>query len=204
MLRTGPNTYASSFESVSRETQERLRVYVNLLSRWNQTVNLVSQRDVPNLWARHIGDSLTLATLISEGTVHGIDLGSGAGFPGLVISIVTGIRFTLVESDHRKAAFLLEAARLTKANAEIVCDRIEALTPTRYPLVVARGLAPLRVLLAYANVLLTPNGIGLFPKGTKARAELLDAQREWLFRVEQYPGTQQNACILRVSDIARA
>jgi 16S rRNA (guanine527-N7)-methyltransferase len=189
-------------ESVSRETRQRLAAYVDLLLRWQRTINLISQRDAGQIWTRHIADSLQLAPLIPPGTDRGIDLGSGAGLPGLVLAIATGIPFDLIEADHRKAAFLREAARLTAAPATIHATRIEAAPVLPAPLVTARAVAPLDTLLGWAFPLLAPNGICLFPKGRGVEDELTSAAAQWHMHVVRTPSrTDPSATILRISEI---
>ena len=192
-------------ESVSRETMDRLRNYVALLLRWNATINLVGRGDADLLWTRHVADSLRLRPLVPPGTIAATDLGSGAGLPGLVLAIVTGIPFALVEADRRKAAFLLEAARVTVAPATVHCTRIEAARIPPAPLVTARALAPLPRLLDYARPLLAPDGICLFPKGAGAEAEVADARRRgWRFTVERHDNpAAPDRTVLRISDLAR-
>jgi 16S rRNA (guanine527-N7)-methyltransferase len=193
-----------NLDSVSRETQARLEAFAALLLRWNATVNLIARRDEPELWSRHIADSFQLAPLIPPSTSHGIDLGTGGGFPGLVLAIATNIPFDLIESDHRKAAFLREAGRATKAPIRVHAVRAEAARVERAPLVTSRALAPLSHLIALAVPLLAPNGICLFLKGAAAESELTAAATGWHMRVERVPSqTAQDACILRISDIAR-
>ena len=182
-------------------SEARLRLLVALVERWSPKINLISRRDIPLLWQRHVEDSLALAPLIPSGTSTAIDLGSGAGFPGLVLAITTGIAFTLIESDARKAAFLLEAARLTAAPATVLNTRIEAARPDPAPLVPARALAPLVDLAGLALPHLAPGGVCLFPKGRNAAAELTAARRLWQMEVEQFPGTGPHASILKVSNI---
>src|SRR5262245_29718490 len=99
--------------NVSRETQESLHQFAALLLRWNRTVNLISRSDEQHLWNRHIDDSLQLLPLMAPLPSRAIDLGSGAGFPGLVLALASGVRFDLLEADQRKCAFLREAARVT-------------------------------------------------------------------------------------------
>lgn len=198
---TPPNAPSPLGESVSRETLHRLRAYVELLSRWNKTVNLMARNEETNIWDRHIGDSLRLRELIPTDAISAVDLGSGAGLPGLVLAIATGLPFTLVEADHRKAAFLHEAVRITHASAGVLCCRIEALPLEQYPVIVARGLAPLSRLLAYAHRLLAPGGVGIFPKGQGVEAEIRDARREWRFVATRHVGTREGSCVLRISDI---
>jgi 16S rRNA (guanine527-N7)-methyltransferase len=185
--------------------QAALEAFAALLLRWNRTVNLIARRDEANLWERHIEDSLQLVPLIAPGTRHAIDLGSGGGFPGLVLAIATAIPFDLIESDQRKAAFLREATRVTKAPATIHASRIEATALPPAPLVTARALAPLPDLLALAAPKLAPGGICLFLKGQTATSELTDAAGRWHMRCDRLPSrTNPAASILRISEIARA
>lgn len=189
-------------EGVSRETADRLAVYVDLLLRWQRTINLISPKDVEHVWTRHLADSLQLAPLIPKDTIRGIDLGSGAGLPGLVLAIATGVSFDLVESDQRKAAFLREAARLTAAPAVVHSVRIEAavLRPAR--LITARALAPLPVLLRWAYPLLAPNGACVFPKGQNVEDELTGAANQWHMQVRRTASrTNPSATILCISEI---
>lgn len=188
--------------SVSRETRERLEAYVEILLRWNHTINLVSRKDEANIWDRHIEDALTLAPHIPDGVGHAIDLGSGGGLPGIVLAIATGVEFYLVESDQRKAAFLREAIRHTGANAVVHAERAEQarLPPTL--LVTARALATLPKLLTWAAPLLLPGGVCLFPKGRNIAEELTLASAQWHMKVQTIDGFGAST-ILRISEIAR-
>jgi 16S rRNA (guanine527-N7)-methyltransferase len=189
---------------VSRETLDRLSILVDLLLLWNQRIRLMSQADEATIWTRHVADSLQLAPLMGLVSTHAIDLGSGAGFPGLVLSLATGVRFCLVEVDQRKAAFLREAARLTGTNVEILVARAESLRVGAVPLVTARACAPLEKLLAYAAPLLTSTGKCLFPRGVQVESELTVALRAWNMAVERFPSrTAPDATILRLSGIHR-
>ena len=191
-------------EDVSRETVDRLEAYVALLLQWNQTINLISRKDEPEIWTRHIRDSLALLPLLPPEFPHAIDLGSGGGLPGLVLCIVTGRPFTLIESDQRKAAFLREAARRTKAPARILAVRIEAAKAPPAPLITARALAPLPALLDLSARLLAPGGICVFPKGRTVQDELTQAARQWHMRIQQTVSpTDPTATILRLSEIRR-
>lgn len=190
---------------VSRETRDRLTAYVELLLRWQRTINLISARDIDQVWTRHIADSLQLLPLIPPGTDRAIDLGSGAGLPGLVLAIATGLHFDLVEADQRKAAFLREAARITGAAATVHATRIEAAMIAPAPLVTARALAPLSVLLGWAARFLAPGGICLFPKGRGAEDELTGAAAQWQMQIQRTPSrTDPSATILRISEISPA
>jgi 16S rRNA (guanine527-N7)-methyltransferase len=194
----------NNISDVSRETKIRLEAFATLLLRWNRTVNLIARRDEAELWPRHIDDSLQLAPLIPLGTPRGIDIGTGGGFPGLVLAIATGIPFDLIEADRRKAAFLREAARLVQAPVQVHTARAEAAALDPAPLVTSRALAPLPRLLALAVPLLVPDGICLVLKGVNVESELTAAAAEWNMQVERAPSqTAPGACILRISDITR-
>lgn len=190
---------------VSRETRERLEVYVAEVLKWNRRVNLISKADEPAIWPRHIDDALQLVPFIPAGATRAIDLGSGAGIPGLILAIATGIEFDLIEADQRKAAFLREAARLTGAPVRIYPQRIEAAFLVPAPVVTARALAPLCTLVDLAAPLIAPAGIALFPKGESVDAELTGAQCKWNMRVERFPSrTHPRGVILRLSEVERA
>ena len=190
--------------AVSRETAERLDQFVALVLAWNRTINLIGKQDAAQIRARHLDDSLALLPHLPEGFARAIDLGSGGGFPGLVLAIATGRPFDLVESDQRKAAFLREAARVTNAPATVHAARIEAVRLAPAPLVTARALAPLATLLDWATPLLAPGGVCVFPKGRTAEQELTQAREQWHMRVEQWSNPlAPDARILRLSEISR-
>jgi len=181
-------------ENVSHETMDRLERYVALVRKWTKAISLVSQGDHDIIWSRHVLDSLRLLPLIPQNTVRGADLGSGAGFPGLILALVSNIPFDLIEADRRKAAFLVEAQRATDAPVQVHCARIENLDLPRVPLVTARALAPLTTLLAYADRLLLPGGTALFPKGSHADEEIAAATQRWCMQIQrsddpQHPGS---------------
>jgi 16S rRNA (guanine527-N7)-methyltransferase len=193
--------HSSEPNGVPRETLDR---FAALLLRWNRTVNLISAGDEASLWDRHIADSLQLVPLMVPRPDRAIDLGSGAGFPGLILALATGVPFELIEADKRKAAFLHEAARITKAPVEVHAARIEAVRVPPAPLITARALAPLPRLLALAAPLLTPGGACLFLKGANAEAELTHAATQWHMQVQRVPSrTTPGACILRISHLSR-
>lgn len=189
---------------VSRETEERLNELVALLLVWNKTINLISRGDEKLVWQRHVRDSLALVALMSTDLTRATDLGSGAGFPGLVLAIATGTHFDLIEADQRKCAFLREAARKTAAPVTIHPTRIESARVPPAMLITARALAPLVTLLGWAAPLLALGGICLFPKGRGVTEELTAAAIEWQMRVERLPSaTDPTSTILRISEIAR-
>jgi 16S rRNA (guanine527-N7)-methyltransferase len=178
---------------VSRETAARLDRFVELFLTWQRKLNLVSSSTVGTLWTRHIADSLQLVRLAPEATTW-LDLGSGGGFPGLVIACVladtAGRRAHLVESNARKAAFLREATRILDLPAVVHCARIEDFVPRwsdSADVVVARALAPLPRLLDYASPALKKGAKGLFLKGQDVEAELTEAAKSWNITADLVP-----------------
>jgi 16S rRNA (guanine527-N7)-methyltransferase len=181
---------------------EKLEVFATLARRWSQRINLVSRSDLTALWPRHIEDSLQLGPLLETHPPPALDLGSGAGFPGLILSIATGHAFHLVEADLRKAAFLREAIRLTGAPATVHATRIEDLAVSPVNLITARALAPLNDLLSLATPLLRTGGECLFMKGRTAETELTLAESHWHMRVKRWQSrTDADAQILQLSEI---
>ncbi len=191
---------------VPRETEEKLRDFVELLLKWNRRVNLVSARSADDVWRRHVLDSLQLSPLLPPAPDALLDIGSGAGFPGLVLAAATGRETDLIEADKRKSAFLTEAAaRLGLARVRVHATRIEDAALPKAGLLTARALAPLPVLLRHAHALLAPGGTALFPKGRTTEEELTAASRDWMMRVERFPSrTDPASTILRISEIRPA
>ena len=199
MTAAAPNATALG---VSRETHGRLIEFVACLLRWNRTVNLISKADENDIWQRHVQDSLQLTSLMNPCPDRAIDLGSGGGFPGLVLCIATGVPFDLVEADQRKAAFLREAARLTQTPAYIHAARAETLVLEPAAIVTARALARLPQLLALAARFVAPGGACLFLKGASAKEELTAAATQWHMRTERIASrTSPGASVLRISEI---
>lgn len=194
---------------VSRETGEKLDLYVEQLRRWQSVKNLVGPATLGEVWTRHIADALQLRALAPEAT-RWLDLGSGAGIPGLILAIAgrerPGFQVDLIESNARKCAFLLETARLTGAPARIHTARIEdAIDAHRgVEVVCARALAPLDQLLAWTEPLLKTGTIGLFPKGRDVQSELTEAAQRWRFAYDLVPSrTESEARIVRVTALSR-
>ncbi len=189
--------------ALAPEISLRLERFASLLARWNRRINLVSPGDLTKLWPRHICDSLQLAAHVPPG-VPIIDLGSGAGFPGLILAIRTGNPVTLIEADTRKAAFLREAARETSTQVTILNARIEDATPAAACIVTARALAPLPTLLHWATPLLLPSGSCLFLKGKSVEDELTEAATRWHMTIKRIPSrTDPDGVILALSHIRR-
>ncbi|WP_416898906.1 MAG: 16S rRNA (guanine(527)-N(7))-methyltransferase RsmG [Minwuia sp.] len=168
---------------VSRETLERLDIYAAELRRWNRAINLVAPKSLDDLWRRHFLDSWQLLDLAGPGPTPWTDLGSGGGFPGLVLA-ACGVRdLTLVESDQRKSVFLRETARRMEVTVDVRTERIEtaSLTPART--ISARALAPLNRLCELAAPFAMEGGVLLFPKGQDVDRELTEATKYWKFEL---------------------
>ena len=190
---------------VSRETLARLEALAELTRKWTARINLVAPSSVPDLWNRHIRDSAQLYALAPP-FVHWADLGSGGGFPGLVIAaLAEGTqRTTLIESDRRKATFLRAAIRELHLPAEVIAARIESAPPQSADIVSARALAPLPELLAYATRHLRPGGVALFPKGAARSEEISAARAGWDFCLTETRSiTLPEAAVLRIERIVR-
>lgn len=187
---------------VSRETYDRLRTYEALLRTWQRVKNLVSPTTLDNIWERHFRDSLQLLTLCPDAK-RWVDIGSGAGFPGLVIAIALAddpdVSVRLIESDNRKCAFLREVARQTNAPAVVEHGRAENIIPAleKVDVVSARAVAPLHKLVEMAAPLLSAGATGLFPKGRDYRAELTRLSLTSRFKLEIAPSlTDDRAAII--------
>jgi 16S rRNA (guanine527-N7)-methyltransferase len=202
-LPLGPVGFAR-VTSVSRETLERLTAYVELLGQWNRRINLVSGNTMGDIWRRHILDSAQLYPLLPPRTRSLVDLGSGAGLPGLVLAIMGIAEVHLVESDQRKAAFLREAIRITEAPATIHAQRIETVPPFFADAVTARALADLSQLIEISQKFRNARTLCLFLKGKSVAEELAGAEQSWNMEAETIPSvTEPGAAILKLSALKR-
>jgi 16S rRNA (guanine527-N7)-methyltransferase len=196
----------SALPDVSRETEARLRALLELLQRWNNAVRLVAPADPATLWRRHVLDSAQLWRLAPERAKYWVDLGSGGGFPGLVVAVVAAehrpdLKVALVESDTRKTLFLSEAARRLGLSVDILRRRIERDPEPVGDVVSARALAPLPDLLALAAPWLSDGGVALFPKGARVEREVAAAKRDWRFTLTRHPSiTDPRGVILAVTE----
>lgn len=193
---------------VSRETLERLKSYAALLEKWQTRINLVGPATLPHLWQRHMLDSaqlIPLASISSKPRVW-IDLGAGAGFPGLVIAIMTGDQVHLCEANTKKCVFLREAVRVTGIkNVTIHNQRIEEIKPFDADVIVARAFAPLPRLLEYAAPFFGKDTIGLFLKGQYIDEELTEATKCWNINADQLPSqSDESGRILKIRSVQRA
>ena len=196
--------------SVSRATVDRLKIYESQLKKWQRAVNLVAPKTLPELWHRHFADSLQVAQLVPQTAKTLIDLGSGGGFPGLVLAAhftdVGGPAVTLVESDQRKCAFLREVARAMEISVEILSTRIENnanLTALQdVDIITARALAPLPRLLKLAAPFVSADTACIFMKGREADREIDEARNSWSFEVAQHTSlTDAEAKVIVVRDL---
>jgi 16S rRNA (guanine527-N7)-methyltransferase len=196
---------------VSRETLERLNVYRRLLEKWNSSINLVGKGSLGDVWRRHILDSAQLFRYLPQRTSPVIlDMGSGAGFPGLVLAIMGVGAVHLVEADQRKAVFLREVARATASDVEIHNKRLEKLTIFPVSVITARALAPVGRLLDLSFPFFskavdkgaedTQTPVALFLKGPTVEAELTLARKRWNMELESIPSlSDPRGVVLRIT-----
>ncbi len=189
---------------VSRETSAKLRIHAALLLQWRGRVNLIGDSTYPDLWRRHFLDSAQLHALIPRDATTLLDIGSGAGFPGLVLSAMGGLEVQLIESDGRKCGFLREVVAAAALPATIHNKRAEDFDSLRADIVTARAVAPLPRLLDYSTRLLAPGGSFLFHKGRAVEDELTDAAKRWKMDVERFPSqTDPSGTILRLTGVRK-
>jgi len=200
----GPNEFAAA-TGVSRETLARLKTYVGMLEDWNSRHNLVSATSLADVWRRHIWDSAQLAAYVPEDAATLADLGSGAGFPGLVLAeLLRGrVQVTLFESIAKKSAFLGAVSKRLELNSRIENSRMEAATTENFDVITARACAPLDKLLGYAQHFASPKSVCLFLKGQNVGAELTEAYKHWKISLQQHPSlTDPSGCILEIRELA--
>ncbi|MCB2094470.1 MAG: 16S rRNA (guanine(527)-N(7))-methyltransferase RsmG [Rhodobacteraceae bacterium] len=199
----------ASARNVSRETLEKLAIYEKMLRKWTPAINLVARSTLEQLWSRHFLDSAQVYDLAPKNGGHWVDLGSGGGFPGMVAAILATeeqpeIRFSLVESDGRKAAFLSAVAQATDIKVAVIPERVESLAGLGADILTARALAPLDQLLLYADKHLKPAGTALFPKGVNYASEMRQALEKWQFScIENISKTNPAAVVLTIGGIKR-
>ena len=188
---------------VSRETFLRLKEYEKLLFKWNAKINLVSRSTLDNFWNRHVLDSAQFLSSVGEKAGKWVDLGSGGGLPGLVVAILSDEiepvnKLFLVEADARKAVFLKTVCRELGLKVEVYNNRIEELPPMSANIVSARALAPLKTLCLYAKNHLEKDGVAVFAKGENWKAELVEAQKKWIFSYEAVKSTLHEGSVVLV------
>ena len=203
-----PNPAVEALErlGVSRESMARLEILVEVLLTWQARINLISPSTVDNVWMRHVVDSAQLLPLIHKNTIGIADLGSGAGFPALVLAAIQPSTVHMFESNAKKVAFLHEALRQMKINAFVYRDRLEPnVMPNPSPqvqLVTARAFAPLSLLLGYAQPIIESGATALFHKGQDVDAELAEAAKAWDIISQKHSSiTDPQSVILEVKEL---
>jgi 16S rRNA (guanine527-N7)-methyltransferase len=188
---------------VSRETRDQLEALVYTLGRWQKAINLVGKGTLEDVWTRHILDSAQVLPLIPKDAETLLDLGSGGGFPGLVLAALRpNLHVTLIEADARKGAFLAEAGRRMslKTKPKVIVSRIEAALPVSADVITARALAPLSRLLSWAAPHRSDTAICLFHKGKDWQVELTEAMKDWDIQSQPYSSvTDRDAVLLRIA-----
>lgn len=202
--RFGPEELAAA-ASVSRETLDRLKRYAELLADWNTRHNLVSERSMADVWKRHFWDSAQIADLIPAGAKTLVDLGSGAGFPGLVLATLQpALRITLIEATRKKYDFLKVVAGELGLKVDIRNERIEDVAPEPFDVITARACAPLPALLCYAQRFWSKGSRALFHKGQNIASELTEAHKSWRIQIEQHSSrSDPSGIILEIRELQR-
>lgn len=194
--------------NVSRETSEKMDHYLSMLQKWNKAINLVSPGTLEDARNRHFVDSAQLFSLIPKESRSLADLGSGGGFPGLVLAILAGqflpdLRVTLVESDQRKASFLRSVLRETETEGMVLADRIDQIPSLAVDVLTARALAALPILCGFTARHLKPDGVALFPKGKSWGKEVEDSRSQWKFSLVSHKSmTDPDAVVLELRELA--
>lgn len=194
---------------VSRETHDELVAFTEMVLRWNKSINLVSRSSETSIWDRHVIDSARLMALAPKSARIWVDVGSGGGFPGIVVAILMKQRsdcprITMIESDIRKSVFLQEAARSFDLNVSVLPGRVEDQAIPDVDVISARAVAPLDRLLDMVSHLITPSTVLLFPKGVNAGSELTEAEPNWRMNVDQIVATDPGCGpILRIREVER-
>ncbi len=188
-------------QNVSRETLQKLDQYAKMIRRWTARINLISPRTASDVMGHHIQDC---AHVLLANDIPGrwLDLGSGAGLPGLVVAIQNpAMAVTLMEADQRKAVFLREAARQLEIPVTVITQRIESAPPQAAQYVSARALAPLPRLLAYVDRHLAPGGIARLMKGRGWKEEVEDAKKKWNFTYNVRTSRDARGIVLEIKDL---
>lgn len=197
----------SALQNVSRETIANLEEYAELIRKWSPAINLVAKSTLEDIQARHIVDSAELYPMLPSVSDHIIDMGSGGGLPGIVLAIIgkeanPRTKYSLMESDQRKAAFLRAVSIDLGLNVEVLAERIEAVDPREADVVTARALAPLSKLLGYVDRHLRQNGVALLQKGRGHLEEVALAREFWEFDLETIPTqADSGSVVLRITNL---
>ena len=188
--------------NVSDSVLIALGAYASALEEWQLKLNLVGPKTLVEVWHRHFFDSAQLIDHIYPFDSQVADIGTGAGFPGIVLSILGVPNVTLIESDGRKILFLREVIRICKTNTQIIHSRIERLTDAQFKIITARALAPLPKMLHLCHTLIDDDGYFLFLKGESFPRELTNALKRWNMQVENFPSrTHPNGAIVKIEKL---
>ncbi len=188
---------------VSRETMDKLDRIIETLDEWRIRSNLIGPKEWPNIWERHVWDCLQLTDHIEDGA-RICDLGSGAGFPGLILAAaVPGVHVTLIETSGKKCDFLRAAIDAAGLPARVIQGRVENTEGFDIDIVTARAFAPLPKLLEFSSVWMENGANGLFSKGERWQEELTAAQQSWTFAYDATPSRSGNGVILKVRELQR-
>lgn len=194
----------NSHVEVSRETFGKLVVYHDLLVKWQAKVNLVGPDTVKDAWSRHFLDSIQLIKLLTAKKISLMDIGSGAGFPGMVLAIMGVENVHLVESDQKKIIFLKEVSRETKTPVTFHATRVEHVKHDVFDVIVSRACSSLDTLLTYSNPFVSHETVCLFPKGRNYATELEDAEKHWNFQhLVVKSVTDIQGVVLKISNLRR-
>jgi 16S rRNA (guanine527-N7)-methyltransferase len=204
----GPAEFQAA-ANVSRETLARVKLFVALLEEWNARHNLVSARSLAEIWRRHVWDSAQLAKFVPPDAASLVDLGSGAGFPGLILALLSrdraGFRTVLIEATRKKCDFLALAGDRLGLNVEIRNSRMEDAPREPFDIVAARACAPLPRLLVYAQAFQGPNTLNLFLKGQSVGEELTEAHKSWRMQMREEPSrSDPSGVILAIRELRHA
>lgn len=177
-------------DSVSRETFRKLEIFVDLLTRWNEKLNLVGRSTIPSLWHRHVLDSAQLHDIDPIESGRWLDIGTGGGFPGMVLAIIgeefsPSTDYVLIEANHRKSGFLRRVAIATGIDLQVITGRAETMAPIGAHRITARAVSPLQELVPLVHRHLDRQGKAILPKGPTAAAEIAIASKDWVFTVEK-------------------
>lgn len=196
----------SAFGSYDHDKRTKLERYYNLLAKWQKSINLVSAKTLHIAGERHFKDSVQILPYIPNEAKNVLDLGSGAGFPGLVVAIMRpDINVSLIESDARKCEFLKTVSRETVQNVTIHNQRIEAFQPTILPdVITARAFAPLSKICSLAINFLKEETRLILHKGQSAETEIADAKKDFSFKLEKKVSqTDPDALILILRELKK-
>ncbi len=189
---------------VSRETLERLKRYVELLLKWQRAINLIGPNTAQNIWCRHILDSGQLMAHLPTTSGPVVDIGSGAGLPGMVLAIMGVPDVHLIDSDSRKCAFLHEASRVTGTAVQIHNSRVETAEIAPAAIVTARAVAPLKRLIELTQSVSKQNTVFFFFKGKDVKNELTEIKKNWNMSLDVIPSySSTEGVILRMESLTR-